>query len=153
MVLETLSLIVMSVIAARLLEKRYKVASIAHAIFFILVASYYLYVTDYTPLVNMWLTYIDEKSYYVLKEALKGSSFYFNHSISTIVCVELIVLIFIPFISIAAFVKLIREECKEISVNHAFKIDRFYIDNKESSSKEFVPSDNNLYLKYQVLLN
>lgn len=153
MIVETLFFLILSIITARLLERRYKVASIFHAIFFILVATYFLYITDYQPIVNIWLRYIDPRDYYLLKEALIGNDVYVYSAFHTIVLVEIIAFIFVPFLSIVAFVQMIRDEFKKMDVSSPFQIDGSPIDNYELDNKEFVPLNNDLYLKYQVLLN
>ena len=153
MVTETLILIALSVITARLLEKRYKVASIFHAIFFIAVASYYLFVTDYKIIVDMWLNYIDPNYYYPIKEALTGSGIYITSTLHTLVLVEIVTFFFVPLLSIVAFIQLIRDEFKEVDINYTFKIDEFIEEEQYQGYKEFIPNNNDLYLKYQVLLN
>ena len=67
---ELILLLTLSVITARLLEKRYKVASIAHAVFFIFISMVYLLTTDLALIKEAMINRMGEDLYESLNSAL-----------------------------------------------------------------------------------
>ena len=152
MEIQFLILIFLSIITARLLDKRYKVASIAHAVLFIFVSFVISVCSDWEPLVNIYTNWMGEEYYLSLKEALEDSELYLNSGLSTITLLEVIIFIFVPLLSIFTIVEEIRERLKQARVKRNFSLCKPIITNLYPI-KDFKHTENKIFLTFGHLLN
>ena len=152
--LELILLLVISVITARLLDKRYKVASVAHAILFVFQLVMFLFRTDISLIRNLMISWMGEKSYWAFNSALTTPVSILNGGISGVLMLEFILFVFVPLLSIVAFVKDIKDTFKELKVRVNIKIIISYIINLVLDPiKDFKHNKNETYLILGKLLN
>ena len=152
--IDLILLLLLSVISARLLEKRYKVASIAHAILFIVQSAIFIFTTDISFIRVAMINLIGEKSYILVNNILSIPSFITIGGISAVVMVDLSILVFLPLLSIILFVDEIRREFKKVRYKVSIKyIIEYVIVLVGVPLKSFSPAKDNTYLELLQLRN
>ena len=152
---ELFLLITISLITGRLLHKRYKVASIAHAVLFVLLFVMFMATTDIAYIKEFMISWMGKVYYTSLNEALSVPVQVLNGGISTILVVELAVFIFFPLLSVVALIKEFKEQFKELKLQKAdlstfFKSLIILVFNP---FKDFKHTQNETYLILGRLLN
>ena len=153
--LELIILIALSVITARLLSKRYKVASIAHSVLFIIVSAIYLFTTDVAFIKLAMVNMMGETNYEIVRDVFSAPAFYVHAGVSTILMLDMAIFVFIPLLSIIAIVKEVKEQFKELKLQKAdlstfFKSLIILVFNP---FKDFKHTQNETYLILGRLLN
>jgi len=143
---ELILLLTLSVITARLLEKRYKVASVAHAIFFIFISMVYLLTTDLALIKEAMINWMGEKLYESINSALSTPVVIMNIGISAVLVFEVAIFILVPILSIAAFIQKVKDDAKEIDIKCPYlKLFGFF-------KKDLYPSKDFRYNKLETYL-
>ena len=150
---ELLLLLTLSVITARLLEKRYKVASIAHAIFFICMSMVFLITTDLSLIKEAMINWMGENLYDSLHSAFSTPMFIMNIGVSAVLIFEVAIFILLPILSIAAFIQKIRDDAKEIDVKRPYLKLFGFITKDLYPAKDFRYNKTETYLILGKLLN
>ena len=147
-------LIVLSIFTARVLERRYKVAAIAHSVLFIFTLVFFCFTTD-LPLIVKAMNNIIPKMYYdALKDALLTPAKVLNFGLSGILVLDCILYLFVPILSIIALIKEAREQFKEMKIKANVKVMVGYVINLVLDPiKDFKHNKNETYLILGKLLN
>lgn len=147
--------IILSIITAAFIEKRYKVATISHAILFIFLSFVYLFTTNFDPIVNMWINSMGEDAYINLHEALISSVIYTHSGLSALLVLELCFYVIVPLLSVVAIIDEMRKESKTIRVGNGFNIDKLLpeINLGINPNKDYTYTLNKTYLRLNRLLN
>lgn len=115
-----LLLIVCSIISARFLEKKYKVASIAHTVLFVLMSFIYLTSSE-IPMIQFAMKNILTEPYYIaLNEIISETIFGFHIGVSTLFIVEFITYTIVSIVSVFVAIKTIKGLVKRVRLlrNH-----------------------------------
>ena len=152
---ELILLFTLSILTARFLEKRYKVASIAHSILFIVMTFVYLLVWDFTPIKEMWTSWMGEEMYDIVSGALKDPMPFFNAGISSFMVFEVFIFLVLPILSIVAFVDKFKEQIKKIVINLRYRdqLNDPVINMGINPDNGFIDTYNETYLVFGKLLN
>ena len=114
--MEVALILICSVLAARFLEKRMRVASIAHAILFIVCSVFYLFGSEFKLFVFAAQNMIGKNNYAIIHSALKEGVTFVNFSLSSIYVIEVIVFGTIAIVSTVLFIKGLQKAAKRIKI-------------------------------------
>lgn len=152
--LELAVLLLLSIITARFLERRYHVASVAHAILFVLLLAVTLFTTDIPFIKAAMMNWMGELYYNSLYDALHDTVTFVNIGLSAIIIVEITVFVLVPLLSIVAIIEEIREQLKEMKVKVDFSaFIPSFINLVDDPKKDFRHTENEIYLVLGKLLN
>ena len=147
-------LISLSIITARCLEKRYKVASIFHSVFFAIMLFLALASSDVEVIKKGMLNWMGEYYYKSLYDAIKGASSYIHIGAGGLMIVDIVVFIFVPILSIVSIIAEFKEQFKEMKIRVNIKLFVGYIINLVLDPiKDFKHNKNETYLILGKLLN
>lgn len=137
-----------------MLERRYKVAYIAHSVLFIVLLAAFLFTTDISFIQKIMINWMGKMYYQSLYDSFHTAVRVVNISLSGVVILEIVVFIFLPLLSIVAFVKEIREQFKEMKVKADFSsFTKSFITLVKGPVKDFRHTQNETYLILGKLLN
>ena len=152
--IDLILLLLLSVISARLLERKYKVASIVHAILFIVQAAIFIFTTEIPFVRYAMMNMVGKNAYNLVNSILSIPSFITIGGISAVVMVDLSILVFLPLLSIILFIDRIREEFKKVRYKVSIKyIIEYVIVLVGLPLKTFNPTKDNTYLELSQLRN
>ena len=114
--MEVILILICSVLAARFLEKKMRVASIAHAILFICCSVFYFFGSDFKLFAYAAKNMIGENNYAVIHSALKDGVRFVNFSLSGIYVIEVLVFGTIAIVSTILFIKGLKKVAKKIHI-------------------------------------
>jgi len=151
---DILLFIVLSIITARCLERRYKVASVFHAIFFIVYLFLTLASSDVSFIKEAMTNWMGKQFYTSLYKAINGAENYIHIGLGSIMILDVVVYVFVPILSIVVFINEIREQFKEMKIRVNIKLFVGYIINLVLDPiKDFKHNKNETYLILGKLLN
>ena len=137
-----------------MLEKKYKIASILHAILFIVQLVFFLFSTDLAFIKEAMVNMIGKNAYQVVHEVLTVPSIFVNGGISALLILDVSIFIFLPLLSIVVIADKIKDTFKQINVRTNIKIIVSYIINLVLDPiKDFKHNKNETYLILQKLRN
>lgn len=108
---------VLSVIIARWLEKRMRMAAVFHSIMFIIVTVYLLLLCDARYIVNAFEYLLGKESYEAFKEALLTSYYAYSFEISVFAILEMMLLFLSIIVLAVTAVKLVEEAVHVVRKN------------------------------------
>ena len=115
--MEFFLLLFCSVVIARYLEKRMKVASIAYSVLFILVSTFYFFGSDFKLFVMAGKNMLGESDYTSIHNALKEGVLFVNFSLSAIFIIDMIVTMITVVVSTIAIIKGIKKLIQKIKIS------------------------------------
>ena len=152
--LQLVSLLLLSIITSRLLEKKHKVAYIAHSVFFVFMLFTFMVSTDISFIKNVMIEWLGVKNYNPLYEAINETFYFVNLSISAVLILEVVIFVLIPLLSILAFIQEIRDQFKEMKVKVDFSsFIKTFITLVNDPTKDFRHTQDETYLILGKLLN
>lgn len=114
--MDLILLCICSVIIARCLERRMRVASIAHAILFIVLAFFFLFTTDFKAINYAMSNMFGEKNFLIIRNALLDASPFYRSAISTLFIMDIVIEIMACIAAIIVLVKSFRKFSKGINL-------------------------------------
>ena len=155
--LHIICLVITSIILANFLEKRrYAVATIAHAVLFIVLSFALLFSVEYAPIKEMCIRWIGEEYYTFLHEALveKYNSYFAFSGLTVLLVLDIVVFVIMPVLSIAVLINDIREAYKKIKADKkVFLHFGVPVPFGNSPKTDYTYSFDKIYLKLCRLLN
>ena len=118
---ELILLIASSIIIARYLEKKYVVASAAHAVLTIVLLFTYFFSTSFAPFVQIGKNLLGENYYEFLHYGLTNTIKFVNIGVSAIFVIELSIFVLVSILAIVAFIKGFQKLAKKIKTPNYFK--------------------------------
>ena len=151
---ELIILVICSIVIARFLEKKYRAASVAHAILFIVLSLTYIFASDFPLFVMVGKTWIGNTYYQQLHQALRGGVMIVNISMSALFVVELVTFAIAAIVSVVALIKWIKKLSKIIRTKNStsFFVEPFHYSNNEPKTN-YINSNQGNYLVFARLLN
>ena len=98
-------LIICSIFIARFLEKRYKVATICHAILFIVASVIHLFTSDVGFTMYAMQNIVGKYWYPIIRSSFEGGAWIFNLSVSSLFVVEFATYLILSIVAIVSLIK------------------------------------------------
>ena len=110
-------LLISSIIVARFLEKRYRIASLFHAVLFLFLALVYMFSSDSAFFVTVCKNMVGNTYYASLHEVLTQHMTTISASFSVYMIVEYVTLLIVGMVSIVATVKALKKLASKIKID------------------------------------
>ena len=147
-------LIVCSIFIARFLEKRYKVATIAHAILFIVASVIHLFTSNVSFTMYAMQNIVGKYWYEIVRSVFEEGAVFFNITISSILVVEIISYIIFSIFAIVSLIKGFKKLIKYFQVkNNNPIIVSYYPQPDLSPIRVQIDNSSKTYLMFGRLLN
>ena len=106
---EFLLFLLCSVLIARSLEKRYKVASALHAVLFVVIGLVWLFSSNLTFVQYALTNVVGETAYGIIRAAVTDNVIWLRGSFSALLIAELVTYFSLAIVSLIAFIKGLRQ--------------------------------------------
>jgi len=116
-------LCVSSIFLARFLEKRMRVASIAHAVLFIVISFAFLFNSGFALVDRAMINLFGEEDFNLVHESLVANEHLFAGSISGLLIIETITFISISIVAIIGLIKGFKKLLEKFSPGFKFNLD------------------------------
>ena len=151
---ELIILLICSVFIARFLEKKYRVASVAHAILFIALSLVYLFASKNSYISFALTNIVGEKAYHVIHEMLVDNVKFFNSGISALLITEIVTFAIVSIFGVVAAIKGIKKLVKFIKLeNKTLVIENFFTEIGLYPCRDNIDTFSKTYLIFGKLLN
>ena len=152
--MDLILLIVCSIIIARCLERRMRVASVAHSIMFIVLAFFMLFTTNFALINQAMINIFGENIFNIVREALIDGSHLYRGTFSVLFFIDVVIDVIACITAIVVSVKAYKKFFKNLDIKKV----RVYIDNFIKSirllpNKVLIENNRNQYLVLQQLRN
>ena len=141
---------IISIIIARYLDKKMRVATVFHSIMFIIITCYLLLLSNTSFIVNAFEHLLGKDTYNIFKEALYEYNTYFSAEISAFAVIESILLTLTVVVLSVTAVKVVNKTIELFK--HGFLVLKGYIRNNGLNLAESLQSKK-IYLVFCRLLN
>lgn len=147
-------LLICSIFIARFLEKKYRVASVAHAILFIILSLVYLFASKNSYISFGLTNIVGEKAYHVIHEMLVDNVKFFNSGISALLITEIVTYTIVSVFAVVAAIKGIKKLVKCIKINQkGLVINNFATETGLYPCRDNIDTFSKTYLIFGKLLN
>ena len=121
--MEIILLLICSVILARYLERKMKVASIAYSVLFTVSFAYYLFGSDIKFFAIAARNMVGADYYELIHEVLNGGVLIANLSLSSIIIINAVIYLIVGIVSVALFIKGLKKLVSKAKFNKKFVFD------------------------------
>ncbi len=152
--MDLILLCVCSIVIARCLERKMRVASVAHAILFIVLAFFSLFTTDLKLVSQAMINVMSEEKYVIIRNALMSASHFYRGAFSVLFIIDVAIEVMACIAAIILIVKGYKKFFKKIDLQKV----RIYIKNivqefRLLPNKVLINNNRNQYLVLQQLRN
>ena len=125
-----------SMLLGRYFEKKMPVASIAHAVMFIVMAFLFLFHSDIALVDRAMINIFGEENFYIVHDALVETAIIYRSAISSLLVMEIVVMTISAVVTVVLLIKAVKKVLSKFNYGFKVNLSKFSFDN-------YVPANEN----------